>query len=58
MNDEKRYEQARESGRQARRVGKKRMDNPYRGNTQLVRDLHEYWDLGWMAEDSERKAAA
>lgn len=57
MKDEQRYEAAREQGRAARRSGKRRGDNPYRGSTKLLRDLHEYLDLGWLAEDSDRRAA-
>ncbi len=54
--DRKRIEQARDLGGQARRAGKRRGDNPYRGYTKLVRDLHFAWDSGWEAEDTARKA--
>lgn len=57
MNDEKRHETAREQGRAARRSGKARGTNPYNGSTKLVRNLHEYWDLRWMAQDTENAAA-
>lgn len=56
--DQKRYDDAHEKGRQARRSGRKRPDNPFRGNTSLVRNLHEQWDLGWIAQDQETRRAA
>lgn len=56
--DQKRYDDAHEKGRQARRSGRKRPDNPYRGSTKLVRDLHQQWDLGWLAEDADRRGIA
>ena len=57
QEDQKRYDDAHEKGRQARRSGKKRMDNPFRGHTALVRNLHEQWELGWLAQDSEMRRA-
>jgi hypothetical protein len=56
-DDRKRYEQARENGKSARRNGAKVGASPYRGSTKLVRDLHAEWVGGWQAEDMARKAA-
>lgn len=56
-DDRKRYEQAREAGKTARRNGAKIGANTYRGTTKLVRDLHSEWELGWRAEDMARRAA-
>lgn len=53
--DRKRFDDAREKGRQARRAVKHRNANPFRGHTQLVRDLHQQWDMGWMDEDAKRR---
>jgi hypothetical protein len=55
---QRRYDDANDKGRQARRAGRKRMDNPFRGHTKLVRDLHEQWDLGWLKVDAELRRAA
>lgn len=55
--ERKRYEQARENGKSARRNGQKIGANPYRGDTRLVRDLHNEWAMGWQAEDMARKAS-
>lgn len=57
-DDRKRYEQAREAGKTARRNGAKIGANPYRGITKLVRDLHSEWELGWREIDSARKGGA
>jgi hypothetical protein len=56
-DDRKRYEQARENGKSARRNGRRIGDSPYRGNTALVRDLHNEWQTGWREIDMQRKAA-
>lgn len=53
--DRKRFDDAREKGRQARRAGKHRNSNPFRGHTQLVRDLHQQFDLGFLEVDAERR---
>lgn len=55
---QRRYDDARERGRQARRAGRKRMENPFRGHTKLVRDLHEQWELGWIDQDNELRRGA
>ncbi|WP_281915969.1 hypothetical protein [Caldimonas thermodepolymerans] len=49
------YALAYEQGRQARRAGKNRNANPFRGSAKLSRDLHAEWDRGWVDEDMERK---
>ena len=51
--DRRRYEAARDAGRTARRGGVKRDRCPYTAPT--LRDLREAWELGWLAEDSERR---
>lgn len=48
-SDEKRIADARKAGEDARRHGKPRGANPYRGYTKLVRDLRFAWDSGWQA---------
>ena len=56
MNDRKAYELARIDGGAARRGGRKRTENPFRGYTKQMRDRHYAWDLGWLAADTEIKA--
>lgn len=51
------YERAGEEGRAARRGGRRREANPYRGPGEDTRWLHEAWDEGWLAEDEERSAS-
>ena len=51
--DRRRYDAAHDAGRTARRGGVKRDHCPFRSPTQ--RDLREAWELGWLAEDAERR---
>jgi len=53
-SDEKRIADARKAGEEARRQGKPRGANPYRGSTKLVRDLKFAWDSGWQAGATPR----
>ncbi len=48
--DRRRYEQHKEQGRSARRVGKKLDANPYR-NKPTVRAAESAWDEGWREVD-------
>ena len=56
MNDHD-YERAGEEGRAARRSGRKREANPYRGVGEESAWLHEAWEEGWEEEDAERQRA-
>lgn len=53
---EREYRQAEESGKAARRGGKRIGDVPYRGRTEKVRKLSDAWCNGWMAQDEEIKS--
>lgn len=46
--DQRRWEQAKDQGAQARRAGKPYGANPYRGNSETVRRLREAWHIGWQ----------
>ncbi len=52
-DDRKRYEQAREQGRQAFRGGRKPEACPYRAGTS--RDQREAWHMGYEEARAERR---
>jgi hypothetical protein len=54
--DRKRAMQARDLGEQARRAGRPKGANPYRGHTALVRTLHYEWFMGWDSADAAIRA--
>lgn len=55
--NEQQYSQARTFGEQARRAGKSRDTNPYRGgSTVQLRGLRDAWSDGWNSADVERRA--
>ena len=56
QSDRRSEAQAREQGAAARRGTRPIGANPYRGNTPLVRALHQAWDEGWQEQDRDLKA--
>ena len=57
MTPRQAWEAAKVQGGEARRAGRKRAENPFRGSTKEVRDRHNAWGLGWIEADTAIKAA-